>query len=902
MDLENIVVDITQRNYNTLQTIQYDVDSRYVNVKIVNNGKNVDLTNYMVSIACKKPDGKIVFNETEMVEPKQGLIKFLISEQISSTLGEVVCELKIYGKNSSVLTTQYFTINVTKPIADKSIQSTNEFRQLTIAMSDYNYWIGEVQNKYNNLEAEYAAVLSNTKAKIDEANYYIHPSHVSRTNVFTRNVDFNSNYFRIPFMTVCKDGTIVAGGDVRYNGGADHGFIDLGVKRSTDGGKTWTNPVIAIKNKRVDNTYSRCMDGTILYNENLDKLFLLGNSWETGNTGWSGVRTEGRDTNWDILLSTSSDRGISWSSPISLANLLPSGYNAFIGGVGQGITMGNGTMVFPIQINPTGKASGDGRTRSGIIYSTDNGASWKMSTSFTDMPCSECMVVEWGGALWLNCRSDNNSHRMIYKTTDYGTTWSYVQNLSEATDFGISCQGSMITVPYGQDTYILSSNPREASARTALVVSVMNRSASDWVEATMVLPWGYDGYSCLAYDKWNKKLYIVYEGGNLMFEDITYILPTLKGLYAQGVNSTDYLKDHLSSKVGNIYIDVINGSDANEGGTKYKPVKTFDRVSEIARKYKNSFVYLMQSDISNVDFRLSNIPGTVEIQLLNASGVEYVSVGNVYVRNCGDVRLRMNMRVVKPMKSSEKYYGIALEDSKVQNTGYFDFPLYVDAETGVTRYHMVYADGSVFSPASIRFHNTISSSSKLGMTTLAYLQRVKCDITFPIQTSEKLPMLPIPYQTYPDSMYVNHRVNIADINTKNYDSFDSATFKKQVVELTYNHYCSSRTNVNTNINDTRTVTDVYLNGNILQASFNIYFNTLSEDIENNTTLFKLPRIATPRFNQYITGIAYKHDSTLGKVVGEYGVTLQIYANTGEVKTVGIIPKSVGQIICTGVLA
>lgn len=163
MDLENIVVDIAQRNYNTLETIQYDVDSRYINVKIVNNGKNVDLTNYMVSIACKKPDGKIVFNETEMVEPKQGLIKFLISEQVTVALGEVVCELKIYGKNSSVLTTQYFTINVMKPIADKRIQSTNEFRQLTIAMSEYNNWINKIEDKYNSLEEEYANELSEIK-------------------------------------------------------------------------------------------------------------------------------------------------------------------------------------------------------------------------------------------------------------------------------------------------------------------------------------------------------------------------------------------------------------------------------------------------------------------------------------------------------------------------------------------------------------------------------------------------------------------------------------------------------------------------------------------------------------------------------------------------------------------
>ena len=168
MDLENIVVDITQRNYNTIQTIQYDVDSRYVNVKIVNNGKNVDLTNYMVSIACKKPDGKIVFNETEMIEPKQGLIKFLISEQISSALGEVVCELKIYGKNSSVLTTQYFTINVTQPIANKRIQSTNEFRQLTVAMNDYNVWINKVEEKYNGLEEEYAERLTEISTQLSD--------------------------------------------------------------------------------------------------------------------------------------------------------------------------------------------------------------------------------------------------------------------------------------------------------------------------------------------------------------------------------------------------------------------------------------------------------------------------------------------------------------------------------------------------------------------------------------------------------------------------------------------------------------------------------------------------------------------------------------------------------------
>lgn len=743
--------------------------------------------------------------------------------------------------------------------------------------------------------------LSVAQDQLDSLNYYVHPHHGSRKAVMKRNVDFNSTYFRIPFMTVCKDGTIVAGGDIRYNSSNDHSLISLGTKRSTDGGKTWTDAVVAIANKGVDPQRSRCMDGTIIYNEKLDKLFLLGNSWETGNVGWSQVQTPDRDPNWDVLLATSSDRGLSWSQPISLANLLPIGYNAFIGGVGQGITMSNGTMVFPIQINPTGKSPGDGRTKSGIIYSTDDGATWQMSSSFTDMPCSECMVVEWGGALWLNCRSDNNEHRMIYKTTNLGSSWQYIQGLSEVSTSGVNCQGSMITVPYGQDVYVLSSNPKEKTERTALTIKVMNRSASDWIDVTVVIPWGYDGYSCLAYDKWNEKLYIIYESGDLAFEDVTYILPTLKSLYSQGVNNSTYTKHHLGNETINIHVDVINGSDNNDGGSQTKPVKTFERVSEIARKYKSSYVYLMQSDISSVDLTLTNIPGNVQLNLLNASGVPYVSVGSVYIRGCGDVRFYFNTRFTRMMKAGERYYAIALEDSRVQCANEFQFPLFVRPENGVTSYYTMFADGSSFSSAQVSFYDTVGGDGKIPSQCLAFLQRNKCDLTFVINTPSKLPTVPKPYILGFEGMYVNHRVNIADTNAQNYHDFDGG-FKRPTTELWYNHYCSTRLNVHSSVKDDRTVTNVYLNGNVHHLSFNIYFNTLSDDLANGTVLFRLPTIATPKITQYLTGVAYKSDSTGSKVVGEYGITLQVKQDTGNVETYGILPAGVTQIICSGVLA
>lgn len=783
---------------------------------------------------------------------------------------------------------------------DASVNHDNANMEVKMARGTHNTLNDRLDN-VDEIQAQTNAQLSDVKEQSDSLNYYVHPHHGSRKVVMQTNVDFNSQYFRIPFMTVCKDGTIVAGGDIRYNGAPDHGLISLGTKRSTDGGKTWENPVVAIANKGVDPQYSRCMDGTILYNETLDKLFLLGNSWETGNVGWSTVQSAGRDTNWDILLSTSSDRGLTWSNPVSLAHLLPSGYNAFIGGVGQGIVMGNGTMVFPIQINPAGKKSGDGRTKSGIIYSVNNGTSWQISSSFTEMPCSECMVVEWGGALWLNCRSDNNEHRMIYKTTNLGASWQYIQSLSEVSTSGVNCQGSMITVPYGQEVYVLSSNPKEKTQRTALTIKVMNRSASDWIDATVVCPWGYDGYSCLAYDKWNQKLYIIYENGNLMFEDVTYILPTLKGLYSQGVNSSTYTKNHLGSKSVNIYVDVINGSDNNEGGSQTKPVKTFERVSEIARKYKNSYVHLMQSDISSVDLTLTNIPGNIQLNLLNASGVPYVSVGSTYIRGCGDVRFNFNTRFTRMMKAGERYYAIALEDSRVQCDKEFQFPLFVRPENGVTAYYTMFADGSSFSSNHVSFYDTEEGVGKIPSRCLALLQRNKCDLTFVINTPSKLPTVPKPYILGFDNMYVNHRVNIADIDAKNYYDYDGG-FKRPSTELWYNHYCSTRLNVHESVNNSRTVTNVYLNGNVHHLSFNIYFNTLSNDLANGTVLFRLPTIATPKITQYLTGVAYKFDSTGSKVVGEYGITLQVKQDTGNVETVGILPTGVTQIICSGILA
>ena len=172
------------------------------------------------------------------------------------------------------------------------------------------------------------------------------------------------------------------------------------------------------------------MDGTILCDTYDNKIYVLGNSWETDTQNWTQV-TDSKHADWDVLLAVSEDDGQTFGQPISLRNLGDENISEWIGGVGTGIVMSNGTLVFPIQISFTDKLnSGSYQTKSGIIYSTNHGTTWQMCQSFVDAPSSECTIVEIDGGILLNARSDGNKNRRIYKTTNLGASWMSMRELS----------------------------------------------------------------------------------------------------------------------------------------------------------------------------------------------------------------------------------------------------------------------------------------------------------------------------------------------------------------------------------------------------------------------------------------------------------------------------------------
>ena len=62
-----------------------------------------------------------------------------------------------------------------------------------------------------------------------------------------RHGDFKSKFYRIPGLARSRKGILLAVYDIRYNHSGDlPANIDVGVSRSTDGGRTWSDVKIAI--------------------------------------------------------------------------------------------------------------------------------------------------------------------------------------------------------------------------------------------------------------------------------------------------------------------------------------------------------------------------------------------------------------------------------------------------------------------------------------------------------------------------------------------------------------------------------------------------------------------------------------------------------------------------------
>ena len=94
--------------------------------------------------------------------------------------------------------------------------------------------------------------------------------------VIFKDGDFGSANFRIPAMIATMAGTVLIGTDARYDQPGDNpNHIDMWVRRSTDNGDTWDDPIVVIDYPGVGSKGSAAIDSSLLQDETTGRIFLL---------------------------------------------------------------------------------------------------------------------------------------------------------------------------------------------------------------------------------------------------------------------------------------------------------------------------------------------------------------------------------------------------------------------------------------------------------------------------------------------------------------------------------------------------------------------------------------------------------------------------------------------------
>ena len=266
--------------------------------------------------------------------------------------------------------------------------------------------------------------------------------------------------YRIPGVVVSPQGTVLAYCEARKDGKADWGEIEVHLRRSRDGGRTW-EPArkIAHLGERIKGNPHKKQGG------------------EHEQTVNNPVAIADRDTgaieflycvNYARCFSMrSTDDGLTWSAPVEItATFEPFrakyDWKIIATGPGHGIQLKTGRLVVPIWL-AYGKTGEHHPSAVGTIYSDDHGKTWKAGDvavpnegDFVN-PNETMVAVLSGDRVMLVTRSNSKPNRKIITVSPNGATgWS--QPVFHDQLWEPVCMASIVAYPSPPGT-LLFSNP-----------------------------------------------------------------------------------------------------------------------------------------------------------------------------------------------------------------------------------------------------------------------------------------------------------------------------------------------------------------------------------------------------------------------------------------------------------
>jgi len=309
--------------------------------------------------------------------------------------------------------------------------------------------------------------------------------------------------YRIPGMVVTTKGTVLAYCEARQDSRSDWANIDVLLRRSLDGGKTWgPRQKLADSGKKTVNNPVAIVDrktGAVhfLYCVNYARCFYM----------------------------RSDNEGKTFTNPVEITKTFERfrseyDWNVIATGPGHGIQLKRGRLLVPVWLSTGGR-----RHRPSVvatIHSDDGGATWqpgqivvRHGESFIN-PSETVAVQLHDGRVMLNIRSESSQRRRLVSFSDDGATgWSAPRFDDEL--YEPICMGSIVRMTeqpaYSKNRIVFANPDSGETARRNVSIKLTYDEGESWVVNKVLEP-GISGYTDLAVGP-DKTIYCFYERGTV---------------------------------------------------------------------------------------------------------------------------------------------------------------------------------------------------------------------------------------------------------------------------------------------------------------------------------------------------------------------------------------------------
>ena len=320
---------------------------------------------------------------------------------------------------------------------------------------------------------------------------------ISRVDVFVSGKDGYHTY-RIPSIISTTSGSVLAFCEGRKNSRGDSGDIDLLMKRSQDGGESWSDATVI-----WDDGTNTCGNPCPVIDQSTGHIHLL-LTWNLGTDHGKSLHDGTSEGTRRVFYCRSEDDGRNWTTPVEITDdTKDQSWWWYATGPGIGIQVDHGEHKGRLVV-PCNHTAAEYFFGAHVIYSDDAGKTWHRSEVIKPT-CNESQVVQLkDGRLMMNMRSQDNAdagrlrngYRSISVSDDGGVTWSepyFDPNLGDPV-----CQASIVRY---DKMRLLFSNPNPpVSAKRGKRVRMTLRMSMDDAETwprELLIDEGTSAYSCL---------------------------------------------------------------------------------------------------------------------------------------------------------------------------------------------------------------------------------------------------------------------------------------------------------------------------------------------------------------------------------------------------------------------